>query len=301
MKGLLNRQGARLWTMLGLLLVAAVATASAKEGYTLRYKSKPGKVLRYERKESSTREMERGGQTMQSSSQRTMQAELRTESVDEGLCFTLTVRKMEGSMQGMRGSRTTDFKAFEGKRVRLCIDPLGKQKEFTPIDEFPRPGREGERGPRMGMGPMGPPERLLALTFLTLPENPVQVGDTWTVTYSDSTSPAGGGPFMRREKETGKVTYTVLEEAKRNGFKCLHIKTETTYSREGHGSGRGGEMSSEGDGKVIGDAWFAYEEGVLVEYTTQDTYEGTTAFAGGQMSGTSAVSTDTKVTLKLLK
>ncbi len=297
----MNRGGVGVCLVACLWLAAEVSVGLAKEAYTLRYKGKPGKVLRYERKETATREMERAGQSMQTSSQRSMQAELRTESADDMLCFTLTVRKLEGSMQGMRGSRAMDLKEFEGKRVRLCIDQLGVQKEFTPIDELPRPGRGGERGPSMGMGPMGPPERLLGLKFLVLPENPVQVGDTWTVTYTDSTTPPPGGGFMRREREQGKTTYTVLEEGKKNGFKCLHIKTETSYSREGHGSGRGGEMSSEGDGKIVGDAWFAYEEGVLVEYTTQDTFEGTTAFSGGQMSGTSAVSTDTKVTLKLLK
>jgi hypothetical protein len=296
-----NKRGVLVWGLACLWLAASVGMGAAKEAYTLRYKSKPGKVLRYERKETTTREMERGGQSMQTSSERSMQAELRTESVEDVLCFTLTVRKLEGSMRGMRGSRAMDLKDFEGKRVRLCIDPLGTQKEFTPIDELPTPGRGGERGPGMGMGPMGPPERLLGLRLLVLPENPVQVGDTWTVTYTDSTPSPAGGPFMRREKEQGKTTYTVVEEKKKDGFKCLHIKTETTYSREGHGSGRGGEMSSEGDGKIVGDAWFAYEEGILVEYTTQDTFEGTTAFSGGQMSGTSAVSTDTKVSLRLIK
>ncbi len=287
-------------TMALLFLGLGAAVATAGDGFTLRYKAKPGKVLRYERKETATREMERGGQSMQTSSQRSMECDLRAESTDTELCFTLTVRKIQGSMQGMRGSRTLDLKDFEGKRVRWCIDQLGKEKEFTPIDELPRPGREGERGPRMGMGLMGPPERLLRLTFLSLPEKPVQIGDTWKVSYTDSTSP-GGGPFMRREIEKGTTTYTVLEEKKKNGFKCLHIKTETTYSREGYGSGRGGEMSSEGEGKVLGDAWFAYEQGILIEYTTEDSFEGTTAFSGGQMSGTSAVSSDTKVTLKLLK
>lgn len=292
----LNGRGVGVGLLACLWLAAEVGVGQTKEVYTLRYKGKPGKVLRYERQETTTREMERAGQSMQTSSQRSMRTELRTESADEVLCFTLTVRKLEGSMQGMRGSRAMDLKEFEGKRVRLCIDQLGAQKEFTPIDELPRPGRGGERGPGMG-----PPERLLGLKLLVLPENPVQVGDTWTVTYTDSVTPPAGGGFMRHEREQGKTTYTVLEEGKKNGFKCLHIKTETTYSREGHGSGRGGEMSSEGDGKIIGDAWFAYEEGVLVEYTSQDTFEGTTAFSGGQMSGTSAVSTDTKVTLKLLK
>lgn len=279
----------------------AVALARAGDSYTLRYKAKPGKVLRYERQETATREMERGGQSMQTSSQRRLECELRAESADTILCFTMTVRKIQGSMQGMRGTRSMDMKELEGKRLRWCIDQLGKEREFTPIDELPGPGREGERGPRMGMGMMGPPERLLRLTFLALPRKPVQVGDSWTVTYTDSTSPGRGGPFMRREIEKGSTTYTVLEEKKKNGFKCLHIKTETTYSREGYGSGRGGEMSSEGDGKVVGDAWFAYDDGLLVEYTTQDSFEGTTAFSGGQMSGTSAVSSDTKVTLKLLK
>lgn len=292
----LSGRGVGVGLLACLWLAAEVGVGQAKEVYTLRYKGKPGKVLRYELQETTTREMVRAGQSMQTSFQRSMRAELRTESADDVLCFTLTVRKLEGSMQGMRRSRAMDLKEFEGKGVRLCFDQLGAQKEFTPIDELPRPGRGGERGPGMG-----PPERLLGLKLLLLPEDPVQVGDTWTVTYTDSVTPPAGGGFMRHEREQGRTTYTVLEEGKKSGFNCLHIKTERTYSRERHDSGRGREMSSEGDGKIIGDAWFAYEEGVLVEYTSQDTFEGTTAFSGGHMSGTSAVSTDTKVTLKLLK
>ena len=84
------------------------------------------------------------------------------------------------------------------------------------------------------------------------------------------------------------------------GFECLHLKLESTYSMESTGTTRGNETSSEGEGETTSHVWFAFKEGILVEYTADNFYEGTMAFSGERAS-TSANSSESKSSFKLVK
>ena len=59
-------------------------------------------------------------------------------------------------------------------------------------------------------------------------------------------------------------------------------------------------MSSEGEGEVEADIWFAPKKGILVEYATSDFYEGTTAYSG-ERSSTTPTMNETEMTLKLIE
>ena len=139
---------------------------------------------------------------------------------------------------------------------------------------------------------------MLQVAFFVLPDRQIKSGDSWTEDYIE---PAGGdqgfGRFSQDRKVTGKSKFTVVGEEKKLGFACYHIKVESQYESESHGTMRGSDYHSEGEGEVEAEVWFAYKEGVLVEFTQNDFFEGTTAISG-DTNRTMANSNESKCTLK---
>ena len=269
------------------------------------YKSNEGDVLVYESVRENTRTMERGGETSDFTTKRKYNFQLKTEKVDSLICFELTVNKLESSSEGgrrFRGSRL-DPEKIKGKRVRLKIKPTGELSEITAIDSISfgeRRGGDNNRGRRPGS--RGNPVNQLRVAFFQTPDKPIKLGDSWTEDYQEPAQLDASfrGRFSQERKVGGKSKYTFVGEEKKNGLDCFHIKVESEYSRESHGSMRGNAVNSEGEGESKADVWFAYEEGILVEYTQSDFYEGTTAFSG-EMNRTMANSNESKATLKLVK
>lgn len=268
------------------------------------YKSNEADVLVYESVRENTRTMERGGETMDFTTKRKYDFQLKTEKVDDLICFELTVNKLESSSEGGRRFRESrlDPEKIIGKRVRIKIKPTGEHSEITAIDSITFEQRSGQRDRGRRPGSRGNPVNQLRVAFFQLPDKPIKVGDSWTEDYKEPAQADAGfsGRFSQERKVEGKSKYTVVGEEEKNGLNCFHIKVESEYSRESHGSMRGNNVNSEGEGESTADVWFAYKEGILVEYTQSDFYEGTTAISG-EMNRTMANSNKSKSTLKLVK
>ncbi len=270
----------------------------------LTYHSKTGDVLVYESVRENTRTMERSGESSEFTTTRTYNFQLKTETAMDSLSFELTVNKLETAGEGGRGFRgpNLDPEKIIGKRARITIKTNGEVKGITAIDSIAfeeQPGRE-ERGGRPPGSRMNP-VNLLRVAFFMLPDRPIKIGDSWTEDYQE---PAGSdlsfGRFSQERKVTGKSKFSVVGKEKKLGLDCYHIRVESQYESEAHGSMRGSDYNSEGEGEVKADAWFAHKEGVLVEYQTNEFYEGTTAISG-ETNRTMANSNETKSTLKLVK
>ena len=289
-----------LWVCTGGKLAAR---GTAQAGYRLTYKANVGDVFHYEKTREGSRTSERGGQSFESFSDSKFAFHLQTEKVDSLITFVLTVDTLWSTFESMRGANSIDFGDIKGKRIHAPITQRGETREMVPIDSIPEPqmgGRPMRR--RFGMQEMGG-GRLgwLRVGFFEIPNRQTKIGDSWTETKRDTLGRENEERESSRTTITkSKIKYEVLGQETKMGLTCLHIKMKTEYTREMSGTMGGSEMSSEGEGETESDVWFAYKEGMLVEFTQTDFYEGTMAFSG-MMSGTMPTSSETKTALKLVK
>jgi len=278
------------------------AEASPKK-YRLQYKARKGDVLQYKSVSENIRAMDRGEQIFETTTTRDFAFSLEAEEPGDLLGFVLTIDNINTKTEGGRWNRDMDMSGYKDKRIHIRISALGEQKEITAIDSLPVPEGRGDRRGNRGMGGGRRRNRAVqfGVGFFQLPDKEVSIGDSWTETKKDSLRPGGGSGFGMNQIEERTTKYTVVGEKKKKGMKCLHIKAESTYSREGYGTMGDNEMSSEFEGESTAEVWFAPEEGLLVEYITTDFSEGTTAFSGGDRGGTMSNISESKGTLKLVK
>lgn len=141
----------------------------------------------------------------------------------------------------------------------------------------------------------------LSMPLFKAPERPMRVGDTWTETRLDTTTDTDPTrPFSYIQIDDSKSTYTVLGEETKMGFSCLHLRIETTVTRQSQRRMGDTEVISEGELEWKGHVWFACKEGLLVELSRTDFYEGTTAYSG-PMNMTSPNTEETKLSIRLVK
>jgi hypothetical protein len=270
------------------------AWGDAETGYVLSYRPTVGDIYRYEKTMDGTNTMERMGQSFESTSSQTFIFQLETEKIDSLISFIMTVDTIGYSFGGPQGSQTMDFGDIKEKKVRWIMTPKGVGRDIVPIDSLPTP--------KMGDRPMEVDAKSwLAVQLFKVPGKPIKIGDTWTEakldtnTHTDTTRQSS-----RTFINDSKAKYTVLGEETKMGLICLHIQVDTEYSTQSWGTMRGTDVSSEGSGETTSHAWFAYKEGILVEYNTETFYEGTTAFSG-QMNMTSPNTNESKNSLKLVE
>ncbi|MDZ7319220.1 MAG: hypothetical protein ONB11_08705, partial [candidate division KSB1 bacterium] len=141
----------------------------------------------------------------------------------------------------------------------------------------------------------------LAVQFFNVPKKPIKIGEQWTetkldtITHTDTTRQSSQISINKSQS-----TYTVLGEEMKMGFRCLHLLVETTRSLQSSEKAKDNETNSEGEGETKSEAWFAYNEGMLVAFDSSDFYEGTTAYSGSR-NMTSANTTESKLSLRLIK
>lgn len=300
---LMNRRSVSAWLGIfwSLFLIApgfaqkkASVWGDAKRGIILSYRPCRGDLYVYERTLEGAMTMERMGQTFETTNTSKFVYQLETDQVDTLINFVLTVDTIGYSFEGPQGTQSMEFGDIKGKKVRASMTSLGESKEVVPIDSLPTP--------KMGGQAMeGDAKGWLSAPFFKLPDKALKIGDTWTEAKLDTTTRTD---TTRQSTQTyikdSQSSYTVLGEETKMGLTCLHIQVATKYSSQSHGKMRDSEISAEGDGETKSQVWFAYQEGILVEYLTSDFYEGTTAFSG-QMNMTSPNSRETKSLLKLVK
>lgn len=294
------------WLFWGIVLSLIIITiscaekkpfvwGSAETGYILSYRPKVGDVFVYKRTMEGSGTYERMGQTFESTSSRKFMFQLETEKVQDTLnTFILTVDTIGFFIESVRGKQEMDYGDIKGKRVRVTIIPKGEKREITLIDSLQTPEMDGRPMP-------GDPKDQLIVGFFETPDKSIKIGDSWTETKLDTSTRSDTTMQIDQTHITDReIKYMVLGEEKKMGLDCLHIRSDSKYATQSWGTIRGSEMNSEGEGESSSHIWFAYKEGILVEFTVDNFYEGTQAFSG-QMSGTSASSNESKSSLKLLK
>jgi len=292
-----------LYFVIGLFLVIFTFNCAEKKpptwgteetGFILSYRPDIGDVFVYDRTMESSNQFERSGQSFESTSQQKYVFQLETEKIDSLVNFILTVDTLGFSTESARGSQTINFGDIKGKRSHVSITPKGEGREITLLDSLPTPEMDGRPIP-------GEAKNWLAASLFKIPGKPIKIGDSWTETKLDTSTRTDTTRQTSRTSINDRETkYAVLAKETRMGFECLHFKLDSKYSIESSGTVRGNETSSEGEGETTSHVWFAFKEGILVEYTADNFYEGTMAFSG-ERGSTSANSTESKSCLKLVK
>lgn len=287
--------GLLLWA--GLLLLQCAGEkppvwGNANTGFLLAYRPNLGDVYYYQSSTDGVNTTEREGESMEFTNKRKYAFHLQLEGKDSLNRFILTIDSLSSEMDYSGGSRSMDYGEIQGKRLRVGISPDGRSKTISPIDSIPLP-RFG------GIRISGGGNRLAAfqIGFFPLPQRPLKVGDTWSESRKDTTK--SSGRFNMTRIISRNLKYTVLGEEEKLGLRCLHLKIESEYERESFGKMGGSQISSEGSGETVAEVWFAYREGILVQYSRDDFFEGTTAYSG-QMNATMPSSNQTKSVLRLL-
>ena len=267
---------------------------NAETGYLLSYRPAAGDFYQYQRTMHGVNTSERGGQSFENMSDQVFGFQLETESVDSLITFVLTVDTMSFIMEHSRGTMAVDYGEINGKQVRVSFTPQGEKKEVALIDSLPTPQMSGRPMP-------GDPKDRLGVHLFKLPDRPLKIGDSWTETKIDTST---RNDSTRQSTFTsitdGTTKYSVVGEEVKMGMDCLHLKLETKSILESIGSMRGTEINTEGESEGTSHVWFAYKNGILVEYSSKSFYEGTTAYSG-QMSGTSPSTNESESALKLVK
>jgi hypothetical protein len=266
----------------------------AKPGFILSYRPNLGDFYIYERTTEGTNTMERMGQSLETTNSTKFVFQLETEQVDSLIRFVMTVDTIGYLFGGPQGNQAMDFGDIKGKKVHATMTSKGEGRDIVPIDSLPVP-KMGDRTIE------GDVKGWLTVQLFKVPDKPIKISDTWTEAKRDTNTHTD---TTRQSTVTvindSKAKYTVLGEEAKMGLTCLHIQVETEYSRQSIGKMKDTEISTDGDGETTTHAWFAYKEGILMEYSTSDFYEGTTVLSG-QMNMTSPNTRETKSSSKLVK
>ncbi len=100
---------------------------------------------------------------------------------------------------------------------------------------------------------------LLYDVFPPLPDEPLDVGTTWTVDYDvPDLSAAVDRDFI------GETTFTVAGFKRKFLFDCVVIHRVTDFTFEGRAEQDGQVWLMDGDGSIEGDTYLALEDGMLV-------------------------------------
>jgi len=267
---------------------------NSQSGYRLAYRSGKGDVFNYRIIQNSHRTYSYGEQVFESSNEKQFSYELKAKKIRGVLSFIMTIDSLYESFEHPQSTIRPDYSAYFGKRAKVTLTSAGVQKpEKTKlIDPIPAMDNDVQTKGKK-------PEEKFKLDFFHLPDRWIKTGDSWTETRTDT---AAVNDTTQKSFYTSitdyEYNYTALGEENRMELACLHIRQETFLKTLMSGKMAGNEMSTEGEGEIVKHIWFAYREGILVEISAENLYEGTTAFTG-QVTAVTPQTSESTMSLKL--
>ncbi len=263
--------------------------------YQLNYKSQDGDLYQYEVVENAVSNIEQMGRSMEIQNDKKYTYTLLTEKVDSLIHFVLTIDTIGSSIHSDMFNTKMDFDNIQGKRIRVKIYDNGVISDISSIDSLSSPRVEGV----MVGGDSIDPVSLYAPRFASLPDKSVTPGDSWTEENAEGFTEIK--ELIPGESSTeSESLITIISIETKHEYTCLYLKKETNYSVTSTNETPYGKSTTEGEGETVEHIWFAFNEGILVEFSSENFFEGTTAISG-QMSMTIPMSILTKTSVRLLK
>lgn len=235
---------------LGLLTSALLFTVipASAQTYNLNYNYEANSNYIYDITVQNKMTQEVMGQEMTFNSNMMSVAKMKSSGKNNSgnLLFTFSLDSAKVKTSSPMGDTTIVLEDMIGKRIKLEISPKGSVVKREVVDSVKGNFMTGSQINRE------------TINLLDLPENEINIGDTWTVTKTDSVENAGG-VFIN----SGLTTYKLVGKETYNGCECLKIESTSDMQIEGSGSMQGFDYVAEGSGKSTGTAYFDFEKGVL--------------------------------------
>ncbi len=270
---------------------------SQEKGYEASYRGEPGDILQYAYALHSTYSTENEEDGFDYASSRSYRFHLTMEKSDSLLTYVLTVDTIGQVVEYGDAVIHSRFGEIAGKRAKLVLYPDGRQKEITAIDSLP----DERMGGFEGYGSRRNSAERFSPAFYRLIQKPLRPHDSWTETENDTTVQADSLSGRHSCTITRRKTqYRIGDIEEKAGFSCLPIHVESVIERELSRSLHTDIMQREEEGEEKTDAWFAFREGILVEYRWERFAEGAEAYSG-QYAGIQPFAEGAHASMKLIR
>lgn len=261
-----------------LLIVFVV---SSEAGQKLRYKFEQGKKYSYATTVDNKTTGQGMGQEFTVTAVSNLNYTVVLDTVKEGtieLVVTLDkfVNKINMPAMGFNDSTVT-MTEWEGKRVKVVMNDLGKVFSVEAID--PIPPSKFEMMLRVG------PTEMFRRVFFELPDQELGIDSVWKNTNSDTSHQMGLAIVVKPNLE-----FKIAGKEMKNGLNCWKIVFNGTNITSGSGSMQGLDISVDGSTKISGTVYFAPKEGVFVSAEQSNNAEATQTFSGAQSGAQSTSS-----------
>jgi hypothetical protein len=239
------------------------------EGVLLQYRMPEGEALKYEKVEDSTQNMKMMGQSMDTSTQKTVAFTMEPKGLEEGkLDLTVTIDAMDAGLKTPQGEFSADPEPILGKSFDMEISIRGKESDLSGADGIEyNLGMAGTRSIRPDFEAI----------FPDLPEGRVKIWDTWP--SQDTINVKDSGMDVQIVSES----LNVLEGFETvDGRECAKVTAEVDGTVTGAGMQGGANLSFEGTmtGKEVW--YFDYVNGVFVKSSSDLSMVATVSVTGPQ-------------------
>jgi hypothetical protein len=253
----------RLVIAISVLALGLMAGCAAKKwvvveepkGVTLEYRMVEGEVLKYKVEQHSDQTMEPMGMAMETAGHKTIEFSVAPRGLVGGAYeLEITIESMDAGMSSMQGEVSADVEPVLGQSFSMSLSQLGKELDVSEAEPI-----------HYGLGPQGTQSIMsdFMAVFPDLPGTPVNIGDSWT--SQDTITIAQEGMDIEIISESVNTLVGVEPFA---GLECAKVTAEVSGTVKGGGEREGAAISF--DGTVGGtETWyFAPDQGLFVELSS---------------------------------
>jgi len=244
----------------------ALKSTGGKTGTELTYQMNPGQSFTMKAESSNELITEQMGQevkvNMKGGSDNTFRI-LNTNS-DGTLQCEMEFISMKQSMSTPMGENETDYSTWIGKKVMFNLSPAGGVSGFSGFELLPE--LTASTGEKVTGNLI---QKSLQNEFFKLPDQPVKMGETWTVLdsleipYADS---------KLKQKET--TVYKIAERTKYEGLDCIRIEAVSKAKISGEFVQQGMQIEMTRETTANSVIYFAIEKGMYISVETTSTANG---------------------------
>jgi hypothetical protein len=237
------------------------------KGITLEYRMPEGEVLRYTTSQQTTQTMEPMGMPLETVMTKSYELSLKPEGREgEAYEVEITVDAMDAGAKTVQGEFSADVDSVIGKSFGMSMSRLGKVLDVSEAEAI-----------QYGIGPQGTRSIKADFEFMfpRLAEMPLSIGDTWTT--RDTVSMIEGGIEILIISE-GINTLKAIEPMA--GFDCAVVETQVAGEVRGEGEQQGAKVGFEGTITGTETWYFAYQQGIFVENSSNIYTNGSISVSG---------------------
>ncbi len=246
-------------------------TGSPQTGVVIRYWFEPGQTLHYSLENQSSINTEMMGEAVEMGSDIFAEYTLegRGRNSDGDLLIGVTVDTMKMEIRSIREDLVPDLSSLIGKSFGLVLSPTGEVMEYMGTEDL-----FIDLGQMMG-GRQNIKDSFRNI-FISLPEQEIKIGDSWTENGERMETVMGMEVNSRFESIN---RFEAVEEV--DGMECLKFTTKKSAEMNGEGERMGTGFVLEGNLDVFITWYFAYRRGILVKMEIDTFLEGNIAVGGG--------------------